>query len=167
VGIRETLTKHQPLVIGIASVAIIAGVASSIWQARNSGSSPGGAYFTVDDGQTLFTDKALRMAPFEKDGKQAVRAHVFMCGGKQVVGYLSRYSADALQALAEAKAASQQGKPPPNVGKLSSIGMTGTEYKKPGDAKWISGTESARIASIRAFKCSDGTVPTQEATPPQ
>lgn len=165
-SIREKLKKNQPLVIGLATVAIVVGVVSTIWQARNDASSGGGgAYFTVDDGKTLFVDKALRMAPFEKDGKQAVRAHVFMCGGKQVVGYLSRYSADALQTLAEAKAAGGQGKPPPNIGKLSSIGFTGTEYKKPGDAKWIVGTDQARIAAIRAFKCPDGKVPSDEVRP--
>jgi hypothetical protein len=165
-SIRDKLSKNQPIVIGIAAVAIIVGITSSIWQYRNANSSSGGgAYFTVDDGKTLFVDKALKMAPFDKDGKQAVRAHVFMCGGKQVVGYLSRYSADALQTLAEAKAASGQGKPPPNIGKLSSIGFTGTEYKKPGDATWIAGTDSSGIAKIRAFKCPDGKAPTDEVRP--
>jgi len=148
--------------MGIASVAIVVGIVSTIWQARNSGGgSNGGAYFTIDDGQTVFVDKTTRMAPFEKDGKQAVRAHVYMCGGKQVVGYMERYTPDALQALEEAKAARGSGKPPPNVGKLASLGTTGIELKKPGEAKWVSGADGARAGKIRGFRCADGSTPNE------
>jgi hypothetical protein len=148
--------------MGVASVAILAGLVSIIWQAKNaSGGGGGTAYFTIDDGQTVFTDKITRMAPFQKDGKEAVRAHVFMCGGKQVVGYMERYTPDALQALEEAKASRGSGKPPPNVAKLASMGTSGLELKKPGEAKWVSGADGARVGKIRGFRCADGSTPNE------
>ena len=41
--------------------------------------SPGSAFYTTDDGATLFTDGADRLPPFDHDGKAAVMAAVFSC----------------------------------------------------------------------------------------
>lgn len=152
-GIRETLNKNQPLVIGIISVVIVGAIVSIIWQARSANSSHANVYYTVDDGQTLFADSNMKIAPFDKDGKKAVRAHVFLCGGKRVVGYLSRYSEDALKTLEDVKIARAEKRPPKNIGALMSLSSTGIEVKKPGDVKWVSGSDTARVAAIRAFKC--------------
>jgi len=154
VGIREKLTKHQPLVIGIASVVIIIAIISIVLQASSMNSGKAQAYYTVDDGQTLFTDSNWKVAPFEKDGKQAVRAHVFMCGGKKVVGYLSRYSDDAMKVLEDVKQAKAEKRPPKNIGALMSLSSSGVEVKKPGAGNpWVKGTDATKQAAIRVFRC--------------
>jgi len=154
VGIRETLVKHQPLVIGILSVVIIASIISIVMQASNSNSSKAQVYYTIDDGQTLFADSNMKVAPFQKDGKEAVRAHVFMCGGKKVVGYLSKYTDEALQVLEEVKQARKEKRPPKNIGALMSLSSTGVEVKKPGAGNaWVKGTDMQKQAAIRIFRC--------------
>jgi len=153
VGIRETLTKHQPLVMALAGVAIIGAITSIVWQSRSTAAA-GQAFFTTDDGQTYFTDSKLKAAPFMKDGKQAVRAHVFMCNGKRVVGYVSRYTDEAIQTLEEVKIARKEKRPPKNIGALMSLSSAGTEVKKPGAGNpWVKGTDAMKVAEIRAFKC--------------
>jgi hypothetical protein len=154
VGIRETLTKNQPLVIGIVSVVIIVAIISIVMQATNSNSSKAQVYYTIDDGQTLFADSNMKIAPFDKDGKQAVRAHVFMCGGKKVVGYLSKYTDEALQVLEEVKQAKKEKRMPKNIGALMSLSSTGIEVKKPGAGNpWVKGTDMQKQAAIRIFRC--------------
>ena len=153
-GIRETLVKHQPLVIGILSVVIIASIISIVMQASNSNSSKAQVYYTIDDGQTLFADSNMKVAPFQKDGKEAVRAHVFMCGGKKVVGYLSKYTDEALKVLDEVKLAKKEHRVPKNVGALISLGSTGVVVKKPGAGNpWVKGTDMQKQAAIRVFRC--------------
>ena len=71
---RDTY-KNQPLIIGIMSVVIIGAIISIVMQASSSNSSKAQVYYTNDDGATLFTDSNMLIAPFDKDGKQAVRAH--------------------------------------------------------------------------------------------
>src|SRR5947207_12339964 len=49
------------------------------------------SYYSTDDGKTYFEDSADHLVPFDKDGKEAVRAHVFQCGGgAPFVGYLEK-----------------------------------------------------------------------------
>jgi hypothetical protein len=154
VGIRETLNKNQPLFIGIFSVLIVAAIISIVWQARSSSAMGGQAYFTVDDGQTYFTDSKLKVAPFDKDGKKAWRAHVFRCGGKEVVGYVSRYTEESLKVMEEVKQARAEKRPPKNIGALMTLSSAGIEVKKPGPGNpWIKGTDMMKAAEIRAFKC--------------
>lgn len=164
-GVRESMNKSRRLTGVMAGLLIVgAGVAIFV-QARDmsSSSGPGKAYFTTDDGQTLFVDDALKLPPFDHDGKPAYRAHVFECGGKRVVGYLSRYTAASMAALKEAKSYAGTGKPPPNVGALAAIGTTGQEVKRPGAAnKWVSQADATRATQVRVFRCSaDGSTPSE------
>ena len=106
-------------------------------------------------------DANTKLPPFDKDGKPAVRAHVFECGGKRVVGYLSRFTAEAQKALEEAKSYAGTGKAPPNARQLASIGTTGIEVKRPGDAKWIAQGDATRATRIRVFRCPDGSTPSE------
>ena len=93
-GVREALNKSKLTATVVAVVVIVGALIAIILQTRGSFAAPGPgeAYYTIDDGKTVFTDKSGRIAPFDKDGKPAYRAHVFNCGGTQVVGYLSRYT---------------------------------------------------------------------------
>ena len=153
-GIREKLTKNQPLIIGIASVIIIGAIISIVMQASNSNSSKAQVYYTVDDGATVFADSNMLVAPFDKGGKQAVRAHVFMCGGKKVVGYLSKYTDEALQVLEDVKLAKKEKRMPKNIGALMNLGSTGIEVKKPGGGNpWVKGSDMQKQAAIRIFRC--------------
>jgi len=153
-SIREKLQKNPSLVAGIAGVVIIAAVVSIVMQARNSSGGGSQAYFSVDDGQTYFTDSKYTVAPFDKGGKQAVRAHVFMCGGKPVVGYLSRYTPEALKVMEDVKQAKAEKRPPKDIGALMNLSSAGIEVKKPGPGNpWIKGTDPLKVAEIRAFKC--------------
>jgi hypothetical protein len=165
VGARALLNQRQSW-IGAVAVVMTVGAAVAIYvQARDDGSSGrGNVYFSNDDGKTFFVDSATKVPPFDKDGKPAHRAHVFECGGKRVVGYLSRYSPEAIKALQEAKAARDAGRPPPNVAALASVGTTGLQVKRPGEAQWVSQADARRATAIRVFRCPDGSTP-QEVDP--
>jgi len=153
-SIREKLQKNPSLVAGIAGVVIIAAIISIVMQASSSSGGGSQAYFTVDDGQTFFTDSKFKVAPFDKGGKQAVRAHVFMCGGKRVVGYVSRYTEAALKVMEDVKQAKAEKRPPKDIGALMNLSSAGIEVKKPGAGNpWIKGTDPLKVAEIRAFKC--------------
>jgi len=160
VGIRESFGKKQSLTAVGAAVVLIGSVIAIIVQARGTGNSGtvGDSYYTVDDGATFFVDSRLKNPPFDHEGKQAVRAHVFDCGGKRVVGYVERYTPESLQALEEVKQSRGTGKPPPNLQRLQTLGTTGTELKKPGAGqKWVVASDRA-AAAMRVFRCPDGRV---------
>jgi hypothetical protein len=60
--------------------------------------------------------------------------------------------------LEEVKASRDTGKPPANIGRLQSLGTTGTEMKRPGaKEKWVLASDRA-AAQMRVFKCPDGKV---------
>jgi hypothetical protein len=160
VGIRDSIRQRKSLA-AVAAVVMIVGAGIAIYvQARDFGPSGAGkAFFTTDDGKTWFVDKNTRLAPFEKDGKPAVRAHVFECGGERVVGYLSCYRPEALKALEDAMAAKAQGKPPPNVQALAAVGSTGLLVKRPGAPGWISQADAGAATAVRLFRCPDGATP--------
>jgi hypothetical protein len=160
VGFRETIKQRPSLAATVAGLVIVGAAVAIYVQARDfGGSGAGKAFFTTDDGKTWFADSNLKLAPFDKDGKQAVRAHVFECGGKRVVGYLSCYRPEAHQALRDARAARDAGKPPPNPQALAAIGSAGLLVKRPGDPGWVSQADGGRATMIRVFRCPDGATP--------
>ena len=164
-GVRGLFKQRQSAVAALAVLMIVGAGVALYLQMRDDGSSgSGGVYFSNDDGKTFFADSATKVPPFEKDGKPAVRAHVFECGGKRVVGYLSRYTPEAIQALKDARAARDAGKPPPNVAALASIGTTGLQVKRPREAQWVSQADAKRATAVRVFRCPDGSTP-QEVDP--
>ena len=159
-GIRDRLKQRQSLAAVAAAVVILGAAVAIFVQARDFG--PAGApraFFTTDDGKTLFVDRTDRLSPFDRDGKQAVRAHVFECGGKRVVGYLSCYRPEAHQAVKEAMDAKAAGKPPPNPHALAAVGTAGLLLKRPGDPAWVSQADYGRATAIRIFRCPDGSTP--------
>jgi hypothetical protein len=164
-GFRESIRQRQSLAAIAAGVMIVgAGIAIYV-QARDLVSSGGGnAFFSTDDGKTYFVEKNTRIPPFDKGGKPAYRAHVFECGGKRVVGYLSRYTPESIKALEQARQYRGTGKPPPNVHLLASIGTTGLQVKRPGEAQWVSQADARRATAVRVYRCPDGTTP-QEVEP--
>jgi hypothetical protein len=160
VGVRELIRGRQS-VAGVVAGLVIVGAAYAIYvQARDLGpAGPGKFFYSNDDGRTVFVDDNTKLPPFDKDGKPAYRAHVFECGGKRVVGYLERYTPEAVKAMEVAKTYKGTGKPPPNVHELATLGTTGLQVKKPGDAKWVSQGDAKRATKIRVFRCPDGSTP--------
>ena len=84
-GVRERLNRNPRLAaIVMAVLLLVAGVAVALQfsdGAHAAGTASDKAFFTIDDGATWFADDAARIAPFQHDGKEAVRAYVFECRG--------------------------------------------------------------------------------------
>ena len=160
-GVRDLIRGRQSVVAAASVVVIIAAAVAIFVQARDTGADSGNAYFTTDDGKTYFTDKTTKLPPFDKGGKPAYRAHVFECGGKRVVGYLSRYRPEAIAALEEAVASRGSGKPPRNPAALAAVGTYGLEVKRPGDPVWVSQADARRATAVRVFRCPDGSTPSE------
>ena len=157
---RALLQQRKSLAAVLAAVVIVGAAIAIYVQARDFGpGGPGQAFFTTDAGKTLFVDSIMKLPPFDKDGRQAVRAHVFECNGQRVVGYLSCYRPEAIQALQDAKAARAAGKKPPNPQALAAVGTIGLLVKKPGNYPWVSQADAATATAVRVFRCADGETP--------
>lgn len=147
-GLRETLNQKRGLTTTIALLLTVAAIGFMLMQmglAGDSSAVESQGYFSSDDGKTFFVDGADKLPPFEHNGQQAVRAHLYTCGeGKGVfVGYLSRYTAEALSKLNAAKGT-------PDYDRVVDQALAdGFEVKRPGDPNWVKrGTpEAAKVAN--------------------
>lgn len=159
-SIRETLNKNSTTSTALAVVVLIAAVGlllGMFW--RPSPYKKGGyteVFFTNDDGQTYFADNRLKVPPYDKDGKPAVRAQVVRCGsGKPFVAFMSRYNERAAKSLNEAAAG----------GKLTQEMLDGyflqTEAKKPGEKEWVSADKASEtgVTTITCPKAGDRPLP--------
>ena len=115
------------------------------------------AYFTVDDGQTWFADGIERIPPFEHQGQQAVRVHLFTCdGGKTVFPvYLERYTAEGQAAMEKLREAEARGEM--DVSLYDHI-ERGQEVKRAldPDAPWVKMMNFERSGEIMTPRCPDG-----------
>jgi hypothetical protein len=114
------------------------------------------AFFTVDDGRTLFTDDISKFPPFLKDGQEAVRAMVFTDdGGKtQWIGYLEKYDESDKQLLETNSKYWLLGRP------LLPL------VKKPGSDKWVSQlTNPSKVRSIMSPVSPEHPNPATEVLP--
>jgi hypothetical protein len=160
VGIRETLEKKKSLSMVAAVVVLVGSLIAIFVQARGSGPSIGGSiYVTEDDGKTFTPASPKQLIGLGKNGQPMAEAHVFMCGGKQVVGYMTRYTPDSVKLLMEVQADRDVAQKPGNAAKLAQIPFRGMEIKKPGQADWVSQGDTVRVARIRPYVCPDGTRP--------
>jgi hypothetical protein len=165
-SLRETLNKNPMVFAGIVVVAIVI-CGWFGWSQMSGGSGvkvPNSAFFTVDEGKTLFADERGKLTPFDKDGKPAVRAYVFKCpDGTQTVAYLERYTEKG-KAVVERYRAEQKanpGKPPASIGEMSALGRFATEVKRPGDKDWVNAASGANRMFTEAVKCKSGETPEQ------
>jgi len=159
VGIRETLNQNPGITTGATAVIILLALGFIIWQFTGSGGVDvqNAAYFTVDDGKTWFEDDVTKLAPFDKDGKQAYRVYVFKCGGGEpFVSHLERYTDEAKKRIEEMRNNQGQGGPP-NPMMFEGIMMTGVEVKDPGQPNWIRQSDFQRAQQIMSPVCPDGT----------
>ena len=77
-GIREKLNENPRITAGATAAIILVALGFIVYQAIGGGGPPipTKAYYTIDDGETYFEDDIQKLAPFEHEGKQAVRAAV-------------------------------------------------------------------------------------------
>lgn len=115
------------------------------------------SFFTVDDGKTWFADDAKNIPPYDKNGQQAVCAHVYRAAdGTKFVNYLERFTPEAKQALEALR------NPDPNQhvrgdpAAARSAFLDGREVKRPGDSKWVSCSDMAAALKVMSIRCPDG-----------
>jgi hypothetical protein len=156
-GIRETLNENPRITTGMTVAIIVVVLAWLLWpRGGGAGGGPGGGltdagqlFYTTDDGKTWFADDANKIPPFKKDGKEAVRAEVYKCGGKTFVNHMVRYSPEGQKQLAAAQAKAGSG----GSALLTPVGETEMEVKSPGDAQWVKIADS-RAQQVMKPKCS-------------
>lgn len=165
-GLRETLNRNPAIVTGGTLAIIVIAVGFIIYSTLGSSApkAPTKAYYTVDDGATYFSDDAGKLAPFDYEGKQAVKARVFKCAdGKPFVAFLERYTPDAKKKLEEARASAaassgqQPARSPMDVQAIAMAAQMGLEVKKPGgDGQWFKIMDIQNSPKITRPACPDG-----------
>jgi hypothetical protein len=148
-AIQERPRATIGVLVAIIAVAIVMAFASAKKEHHNV-DVPSGAWFTTDDGKTLFTEHAGKLPPFDHDGKPAYRAYVYTCDGGQTrfVAFLERYTPDARRTLEEQR----QSKMPPELGVIDRLMTQGREVKRPGEATWVNSADP-KAKSIRKPVC--------------
>ena len=157
-GIRQTLNEKKGLTAAVAGGVVVIAIALMAYNLSGPGApSASEAYYTTDDGQSYFGGSVKDVPPFQKDGKTAVRAHVYRCTkcGKTFVNHLERYTPEAQKVLATAYA-SASNEPPANMGEIQNAQMNGAEFKKVGDSKWVSIRDRANVSKATAPTCPTG-----------
>jgi hypothetical protein len=156
-GVRERLNQNPRLAaIVVGVLLLIAGVAVAIQfsdGAHAAGTASDKAFFTIDDGATWFVDDAANLAPFQHDGKRAVRAYVFECKDKRFVNHLERFTPEGHKA-AEAAVKANQSRQPAEV--AAQVRLSGAQVKRPGAKQWTSLGDLARSGPILRPRCPDG-----------
>jgi hypothetical protein len=170
-GIRESLNKNPQITTGITAGIIILALLVILYQIF--GGSGGGAaagntkrYFTTDTSseaaalKAKFLDDTTKLAPFPKDGKEAVAVLVYSCdGGKtEKVAYFSRYTKaakDRIEAAnAKAAEAAKSGRGiPPEIAMMGGPDGAEQEVLIPGQAKWATGAAAMKVMAEFQFGC--------------
>lgn len=151
-GLRETLNKNQGLVVGVVVVLILAAGWVAFTQFRGGGGAdiPNASFYTDDNGATFFKDDYMKVPPFDHNGKEAVRAFVYECNGKQFVAYMERYSPEA-RPLVEKLRVEGKNLDRAQIQKVITATQTGKQRKRPADADW-----GAAGGIAPQIKCDDG-----------
>ena len=170
---KDKAGKSRTFGWGVGIALLVAAVGAVVYQARDlvpQRQAGPQAYYTTDDGKTLFGHDPSALAPFDHGGKPAVLAHVYRCDGQQFVAYLERYTPEAIKAAGQLKAASNV-EPGPNAPRVDPRAIqlattpAGREVKRPGDPAWVPvlGGAGARITTV---KCPHGKGSTPEPVTP-
>jgi hypothetical protein len=158
-GIRQALEENKRIGLAITAAVVVCAGAFVLYQLngmRGPRRTVPEYYYTVDDGNTLFTATGESLPPFDHGGKQAVRAYVFECSGQRFVGYLERYNDETRKLLIQAEQAVKNAKPgdhaPPVIAQAAGAARFGREVKRPGEAKWVpaGSAEGAKVTTVQA-----------------
>ncbi|HEV7299985.1 MAG TPA: hypothetical protein VGN72_11520 [Tepidisphaeraceae bacterium] len=163
-AVREFLDKNRNATVIGASLLIVLGLGASLYQLRGGSTTSdafeGNMFFSVDDGKTWFPADAKNVPPFDHEGKPAVLAHVFDCGGTEFVGYLERYTPQAREVVVASRnfdATTADGSSPPAFAAALPRAQTeGRQLKRPGEKDWTSGSNLPAINQIMQVKCPEG-----------
>jgi hypothetical protein len=160
VGVRQLLNETPKLAGAVAAGVIVVAVAVAwaLWRSDRADQAtvgrPGQAYFSNDDGKTWFPADASSLPPFEKDGKQALRAYVFKgADGKPFVSCLARYAPQTRKEL-QANYAREPERRNPMV--IAQLELDGLEVKPPGQDLWLRRPDP-RAADLLTPRLPDGT----------
>ncbi len=155
-SLRDWMNNHPAFTRSLALAAVVA-IGVVIWmEMRSFSPDKPGVYYTIDDGASYFSDAPDRVTPFERRGKQAVRAHVFRINdGEPFVGYLERQTPQAGAMIIKMKNR-KPGDPTPTPAEIGMV-MAGREFKKPGEAAWVPLSKGALVQKITAIAGPDGT----------
>jgi hypothetical protein len=91
--------------------------------------------------------------PFQRDGKEAVLARVYRCGGKEFVNHLERFTPDGKK-KAEDIYAKDLWKTDPTA--LESARHSEMEVKSPGKGAWVKVSNMQKSQEVMRPKCPDG-----------
>lgn len=147
-GLRQKLNEN-PAIGTVGALLLVLGAGVGLWLGMKPPTDEvGKAFYTVDDGKTLFEDRGDLLPPFQKDGKEAVGAAVYTCdaGTTRFVGYLLKYSDDYRSKIDKLRA---EGKSTDSIQPV--FGML---VKRPGDANWIAYTAGG--GQLTSTKCPSG-----------
>ena len=160
--LREKINKNAGIVGVIAGVAVLIAIGVAVWQMSGGYEPPPAAeevYYTDDDGKTFFKDSALKISPFNHDGKDAYRAGVYESkSGDKFVGVIYRHNAAGKKAM-EAYIAN----PPEDPEGATRMGLeyTGMDVKSVKSGTWAPVMDHSGEKIITRVKGPDG----EPATP--
>lgn len=152
--VREWINKNrQWSVIGALFVAVL-GIGFTIYQLLPEPEETQ-AWYTSDDGQTWFKDSNRLVPPFERDGREAVLAHVYECDGKPFVAYMLKYTPEGKAIFEKFRAAEDAGDP--NFDESMLMALSGhARYKRPGEKEWTPESNVRKVTEMLYPKCPDG-----------
>jgi hypothetical protein len=150
VGIRDTLNEKPALATGATIAVVVIALIVIFWQSRSRSTANNAvnkAYYTIDDGETVFEDDIAKAPSFQHQGAQAVQAHMFSCNGKTpFVGYLEKLPDRAPTATPSRETRGHD----PRL--FTSLVKT----PKSKSARWVPKLGADGAAIIAAIKCPDG-----------
>ncbi|MEM6313664.1 MAG: hypothetical protein AAF743_06230, partial [Planctomycetota bacterium] len=150
-GVRQWINENPRS--GYVGVGILLVIAGGFLVATLPGSTtrepPELSFFTTDDGATFFAAARTNHPPFDHNGKTALGAAVFECGGESFVGYVERYVPAVREEL------EQRGDRPPDPGLTMRIARGGVEVKRPGDDTWVRNDQGADFDRVVDVRCSE------------
>jgi hypothetical protein len=152
----EIINKNPKIVMACVVLALLVCGYVVFNQVRGASTSSGELFFSDDDGKTWYAETPGTLSPTMHNGKEACRAHVFTCEGKQFVGYLEKFSANAKAVVEQAAADTKAGKTVDRSKVQAAVMGGGLLIKKPGAKDWRSAM-SGEGSAIRSPLCSDKT----------
>jgi hypothetical protein len=164
VGIREKLNENPSITTGATIAIILIALIFIGIQLFGSGNNVGGPrdlYFTTDDSSpdaakaAMFKADSTNLPPFDHDGKPAYQVMLFSCdGGKTTfIGYLSRYTPEALAQIKAMNSKDPKGPVVPGVMAMPAVMMK--EVKAPGPGKWLNQSDP-KSRDVMNIHCPDG-----------
>jgi hypothetical protein len=131
-ALREQLGKYPRVTLGIAGGIIVVAcvfIGTGLRNRHPMPAFPTKAFYTCDDGVTLFADDVNKIPPFDHDGQDAVAARVLTSdrGRTHWVQYLAKYDAVARERFNSPQATSA----------TPAAGPAHLLVKKPGSGQWV------------------------------